>query len=237
MERARVSSKQFYGTGLPGVDASQLGGALVVIEGADGSGRSTQIALLKDWLERRGYAIENVGLRRSNLVSKELEKAKTGTILGARTLSLFYATDFADQLENKILPALRAGFIVLADRYIYTLMARDIVRGLERDWVKSVYGIALVPDLVFYLRVRPQLLVERNFQKNLTLDYWESGMDIGLSHDLFESFFEYQKRMQKEFLQMQELYGFKMINGNRAIRSVARDLQMHIEEFLADYPL
>ena len=232
-----MSTKRYYGKGLPGVDSSQLGGALIVIEGADGSGRSTQIALLKNWLERGGYAIENVGLRRSNLVSKELDRAKRGTILGARTLSLFYATDFADQMENKILPALRAGFIVLADRYIYTLMARDIVRGLDREWVKSIYGIALVPDLVFYLRVRPQLLVERNFQKNLTLDYWESGMDIGLSNDLFESFFDYQELMQNEFLRMQELYDFKMINGNRSVRSVARDLQTHIEEFLAGYSL
>ncbi len=232
-----MSTKRFYGKGLPGVDASRLGGALIVVEGADGSGRSTQIALLKDWLERQGYATENVGLRRSTLVSKELEKAKSGTILGTRTLSLFYATDFADQMENKILPALRAGFIVLADRYIYTLMARDIVRGLERGWVESIYGIALVPNLVFYLRVRPQLLVERNFQKNLTLDYWESGMDLGLSHDLLESFFKYQKSMQNEFLAMQDIYNFKVINGNRAIHSVARDLQVHIEEFLADYQL
>lgn len=232
-----MSTKRFYGKGLPGVDPSQLGGALVVIEGADGSGRSTQIALLKDWLEYRGYATENVGLRRSNLVSKELNQAKRGTILGARTLSLFYVTDFADQLENKILPALRAGFVVLADRYIYTLMVRDIVRGLERAWVESIYGIALVPDLVFYLRVRPQLLVERNFQKSLTLDHWESGMDIGLSDDMFESFFAYQKLMEKEFLHMRQIYGFEVINGNRSIRAVARDLQAHIEEFLAGYHL
>jgi len=230
-----VKPKRFYGKGLPGVDASQLSGALIVVEGSDGSGRSTQIALLKDWLEKRGYATENVGLSRSTLVSSELEKAKSGNILGTRTFSLFYATDFADQLENKILPALRAGFIVLADRYIYTLMARDIVRGLERKWVESTFSIALVPDLVFHLRVRPQVLIERNFQKNLTLDYWESGMDIGLSNDMFESFLKYQRLIQKEYRRMEKTYGFKVINGNRSIQAVARDLQAHIEDFLASY--
>lgn len=216
------------------MDPTQLGGVLIVVEGADGSGRSTQIALLKDWLERRGHATENVGLSRSNLVSRELESAKKGTILGTRTLSLFYATDFADQLENKIIPALRAGFVVIADRYIYTLMARDIVRGLDRSWVESNYSIALVPDMVFYLRVRPQLLVERNFQKNMTLDYWESGMDIGLSNDMFESFFKYQKLMQNEFKRMEQTYGFKVINGHRSIPAVSRDLQSHIEAFLTE---
>ena len=230
-----MSVKRFYGKGLPGADATQLGGLLIVVEGADGSGRSTQIALLRDWLERRGHATETIGLRRSTLVSRELEKAKSGTILGPRTMSLFYATDFVDQLENKILPALRAGFVVLADRYIYTLMARDIVRGLEPSWVESTYGLALVPDLVFYLRVRPQVLIERNFQKNLTLDYWESGMDLGLSHDMFTSFQKYQKQIQNEFLRMKDIHDFKVVNGNRSVTAVARDPQAHIEALLADY--
>ena len=230
-----MKPKRFYGQGLPGVDVSQLGGALIVVEGADGSGRSTQIAVLKDWLERRGHAIENVGLSRSTLVSKELDKAKSGNVMGNRTFNLFYATDLADQLENKILPALRAGFSVLADRYIYTLMARGIVRGLEREWIESIYNIALVPDLVFYLRVRPQVLIERNFQKNLTLDYWETGMDTGLSNDMFESFFKYQRLMQNEFKRMENVYDFKVVNGNRTMQSVSRDLQTHIEEFLQQY--
>lgn len=227
-----MQPKEFYGKGLPGIDLSKLKGILIVIEGADGSGRSTQIGLLRDWLERQGYATENVGLSRSNLVSQQLEEAKRGNILGARTFSLFYATDFADQLENKILPALRAGFVVLADRYIYTMMARDLVRGLEPHWVESIYGIALVPDLVFHLKVRPQLLVERNFQKNQTLDYWESGMDIGFSNDMFESFFKYQRLIQSEFKKMEEKFDFTVINGNRTVRAVARDLQAHIRDFL-----
>ena len=151
MATKKIITKNFYGEGLPGIDVSQLTGKLIVVEGADGSGRSTQIALLKDWLEKAGHGTVDVGLRRSTLVSQELEEAKKGNILGHLTMSLFYATDFADQLENKIIPALRAGFVVLADRYIYTLMARDIVRGADRKWVESLYGIALIPDAVFYL--------------------------------------------------------------------------------------
>src|SRR6185295_15774468 len=132
-------------------ELEKLTGKLVVIEGADGSGRSTQILRLVDWLEASGHATVQVGLKRSTLVSEELEKAQQGNILSRLTLSLFYATDFADQLENIIIPALKAGFIVLADRYIYTLMVRDMVRGMDEAWLKNLYGIALVPDVVFYL--------------------------------------------------------------------------------------
>src|SRR5665647_1083764 len=141
----------FYGEGIPGISPQELTGRLIVIEGADGSGRSTQIELLRDYLENLGHATVNVGLRRSTLVSEELKEAKAGNVLGEITRSLFYATDFADQLENRILPALKAGFFVLADRYIYTLMARDMVRGADLSWLQSVYSIALVPDLVLYL--------------------------------------------------------------------------------------
>lgn len=223
---------RFYGAGLPGVDARSLSGVLVVLEGADGSGRSTQIRLLRDWLEGQGHAVAEVGLRRSTLVAKELSEAKEGHILGRTTMSLFYATDFADQLEHVIVPALRAGNIVLADRYIYTLMARDVVRGVPRGWVEKIYGIAVVPDAVFYLRVSPKLLVERNLEKNGTLDYWESGMDIGLARDMFDSFVKYQGQMQIEFRRLQERYGFEIVNGNRSVRAVAADLRARIEQTL-----
>ncbi|MEP6662123.1 MAG: thymidylate kinase, partial [Verrucomicrobiota bacterium] len=187
-----ISSRRFYGQGLPGVDPKKLAGKLIVVEGADGSGRSTQIAHLVDWLEGEGHATKQVGLSRSTLVSEELDKAKMGNILSRTTLSLFYATDFADQLENSILPALKAGFMVLADRYIYTLMVRDLVRGMDETWLKNIYGIALVPDAVFYLHVSPEELVQRNFSKTHSLDFWESGMDLGLSRDMFDSFLKYQ---------------------------------------------
>jgi dTMP kinase len=227
--KAGAKGKQFYGTPLPGCDPKQLHGRLIVIEGADGSGRSTQIEMLNAWLENLGFATVNVGLKRSNLVAEELDAAQQGNILSHTTRSLFYATDFADQLENQIIPALRAGFIVVADRYIYTLMARDLVRGANRDWVRSLYSIALVPDAVFYLRVSPQQLVERNFKKNATLNYWESGMDIGLSRDMFESFIKYQRLIQAEFRRMQIEYGFEVINGNRTPRAIATELRAKVQ--------
>ncbi|OGG49818.1 MAG: thymidylate kinase [Candidatus Handelsmanbacteria bacterium RIFCSPLOWO2_12_FULL_64_10] len=224
--------KRFYGRGLPGVASKDLSGKLIVLEGADGSGRSTQAELLTAWLERKGYATVNVGLNRSTLVSRELSRAKGGNVLSQRTLSLFYATDFADQLENRIVPALKAGFVVLADRYIYTLIARDVAREGDRAWLESLYGIAIVPDIVFYLRVSPRQLVERNFQKHATLDYWESGMDLGLSRDMFQSFLKYQGLIQAEFERMQKAYGFDILNGNRSIRAIAKDLQARVEPIL-----
>ena len=198
---------RFYGEGIPGIDPAELAGKLIVIEGADGSGRST-------------------------LVSEELLAAKQGNVLGEITRSLFYATDFADQLENRIIPALRAGFIVLADRFIYTLMARDIVRGADREWVRSLYGIALIPDLVVYLKVSPAQLVERNLRKNSTLDYWESGMDLGLTSDSFDSFIRYQRLIQKEFMVLQQQYGFITVNGNFSMRAVAREISAKVTELL-----
>ena len=152
----RVKPRRFYGQGVPGMDLSKLGGKLIVIEGADGSGRSSQIARLVQWLEGCGHATVQVGLKRSTLVSEELDHAQQGNILSRTTLSLFYATDFANQLENIILPGLKAGMMVLANRYIYTLMVRDLVRGMDMAWLKNLYGIALVPDVVFYLNVLPE---------------------------------------------------------------------------------
>ena len=226
------SPKRFYGHGIPGVDPERLSGKLVVIEGADGSGRSTQIARMVQWLEGCGHATVQVGLKRSTLVSEELEQAKQGNILSHLTMSLFYATDFADQLENIILPALKAGFIVLADRYIYTLMVRDLVRGLDEAWLKNVYGIAVVPDAVFYLNVPPESLVQRNFQKIQALDYWESGMDIGLSRDMFDSFLKYQALVETEFRRLQATYGFTIVNGERSVEEISAELQERVEKLL-----
>jgi dTMP kinase len=226
------TQRRFYGHGVPNVELQRLAGRLIVVEGADGSGRSTQIAMLMRWLEGAGHATVQVGLKRSTLVSEELDQAKKGNILSHTTLSLFYATDFADQLENSILPALKAGFIVLADRYIYTLMARDLVRGMDAQWLKNLYGVALVPDVVFYLKVSPEILVQRNFAKDFGLDYWESGMDIGLSRDRFDSFLNYQALMAQQFERLQSTYGFSIIEGDRSPDEVGAELQQKIEEVL-----
>jgi dTMP kinase len=227
------SNRRFYGHGIPRVDLEQLAGKLIVVEGADGSGRSTQIAMLVEWLEAGGHATVQVGLKRSTLVSEELDRAQEGNILSRTTLSLFYATDFADQIENIILPALKAGFIVLADRYIYTLMARDMVRGMDEAWLKNVYGIALEPDAVFYLNVPPEELVQRNFAKNMALDYWESGMDIGLSRDMFDSFMQYQRAVEKTFRHLQTTYGFTILDGMRSPDAIHMELRKKTSAVLA----
>lgn len=224
-----TSPKKWYGHGIPGVDLQKLTGKLIVVEGADGSGRSTQIVKLVEWLEQGGHATVQVGLKRSTLVSEELEQAQQGNILSRITLSLFYATDFADQVENVILPALKAGFMVLADRYIYTLMARDMVRGMDEGWLKNLYGIALVPDAVFYLQTTPEVLVQRNLSKTQTLDYWESGMDLGLSRDLFDSFLRYQSLMSEQFQKLQRTYGFRIVDGNQSVEGVHDELRSDIE--------
>ena len=216
----------------PGIKAEELKGKLIVIEGPDGSGRSTQIRILQDWLERNGHATGQVGLRRSSLVATELERAKQGNILTRTTQSLFYATDFYDQLENQIIPWLRAGMVVLADRYVYTLMVRDIVRGADPSWVESLYSGALVPDIIFYLKVTAQELLERTFTKSPGLDYWESGMDVALSRDMFNSFMKFQRLIRKEFISMEKKYGFVTINGNKSARGVSREIEYHLEKIL-----
>jgi dTMP kinase len=224
--------RRFYGHGIPGVNLDKLCGKLIAVEGADGSGRSSQIARLVEWLEGMGHATAQVGLKRSTLVSEELDQAKRGNILSRTTLSLFYATDFADQLENIILPALKAGLIVIADRYIYTLMVRDLVRGMDEAWLKNLYGMALVPDAVFYLQVSPEQLVQRNFAKDFALDFWESGMDLGLSRDMFDSFLKYQTLVQEQFRRIQRTYGFTIVDGDRSVDAIGADLRKKISSIL-----
>jgi dTMP kinase len=225
-------SHGFYGHGIPRVSADDLGGKLIVVEGSDGSGRSTQIAELVNWLETSGRPTVQVGLKRSTLVSEELDQAQEGNVLSRTTLSLFYATDFADQLENIMIPAMKAGFIVMADRYIYTLMARDMVRGTDEKWLKNLYGIAPVPDAVFYLSVEPEELVQRNLAKSARLDYWESGMDIGLSRDIFDSFLKYQTQLGEAFRQLQKTYKFDIIDANRSVNAVNKELRKKISAVL-----
>jgi dTMP kinase len=229
--RGRRRTLQFYGYGIPYLNDTNTKGRLIVIEGPDASGRSTQIGLITTKLEAAGHAVLNTGLRRSELISQGIIEAKKN-FAGRRTLSLFYAADFADQLENKIIPALSAGYIVLADRYIYTLIAREAVRGISRRWSHSLFSFALVPDLVFYLDVEPEELVHRVFQKNAYLDYYESGADIGFSDDMFESFIRYQSMIAKEFRRMQKRYNLEIIDGNRSIQEINADLQQRIDIFL-----
>jgi dTMP kinase len=223
---------EFYGEGLPEVDLSELKGRLIVIEGPDGIGRSTQVAMLKPWLESNGHAVLDTGMTRSALAGKGIKQAKAGITLGPISLTLFYATDFADRLENQMIPALRAGFIVLTDRYIFSLIARAIVRGLDAQWVKSFYGLALKPDAVFYLRAGVSDLIPRVLASPAGFDYWESGMDLHLGDDLFDSFIEYQTRMLAVFDSMAAEYGFELIDATEYPEMIYRNLQHRIGRLL-----
>ncbi len=215
----------FFGEGLPEINLEELKGKLIVLEGTDGVGRSTHIGLLKQWLENHGHAVLDTGMTRSALAGKRLKQAKEGHTLGGITMSLFYATDFADRLENEIIPALRAGFVVLTDRYIYSLMARAIVRGADPDWLREVYGFALKPDAIFYLRLNTDDLVTRVLQSAGSFDYWESGMDLHLGEDMYDSFVRYQRWLLSEFDKMVEIYGFEIVDASGPVEEVFPDLR------------
>lgn len=172
------------------------------------------------------------GLTRSELVSQELDQAKLGNVLSPRTMSLFYASDFYDQLENVIVPSMRAGSVVLADRYIFTLMARDRVRGADADWLESLYSMAIVPDAVFYFNVSEETLSERTLTSYQSLDYWESGMDLGLDRDWYTSFRKYQKLLRSEFDALGDRYSFQEIDANDSLEAVQLRLRNAIGEVL-----
>src|ERR1700734_3391070 len=211
---------RFYGTPLPGVKPEELSGTLVVVEGTDGSGRSTQISLLTEWLESQGFAVETMGLRRSSLVGENIDGLLAENSVTRMTLSLMYSTDFFDQLERRILPALRSGLIVLADRYIFTLIARSAVRGIGRDYLHGIYETALCPDLTFWLNVRPEVAFDREFKKSQTISYWESGRDMSLSNDLFQSFIRYQSMIKREFEYLSKRHGFLDLAGEASVSKV-----------------
>lgn len=219
---------QFYNEPLTGVDISDLQGKLIVIEGPDAVGRSTQIALLRHWLEQEGHAVLDSGMARSALAGKGIQMAKEGNTLQPITMTLFYTTDFADRLENEIIPALRAGFVVLIDRYIYSIMARAIARGEDRRWIEQVAGFALVPHAVYYLRAEVEHLVSRVVLGRGKFDYWESGMDLRFGSDMYESFVRYQGRLIKALDSMVEPHNFTIIDASQPIEKIFRSLQRHI---------
>jgi dTMP kinase len=223
--------KTWYGHGMPYVTQKRLPGHLIAIEGTDGVGRSTQIELLRPWLELEGYAVSNTGWTRSPLLHETIEEAKAGHQLTVTTFSLLYAADFADRLEHEILPALQAGFIVIADRYMYTAFARNTVMGAEPAWTRDLFGMALVPDLVLYLDIDVGALVPRVVQGK-GMDYWESGMHLALGTDLFDSFLRYQRRLISEYRRLAQEFGFATIDARRTIDEVQNSLREHILDYL-----
>lgn len=219
-----MRKKPFYGSGIPYISTEGFKGKLIVIEGADCSGRSTHITLLREWIEINGNAVLDTGLKKSMLVGDVINQAKQGNTLGKTTLSLLYCTDFADQLENKIIPALNSGAVVLCDRYIFTLMARDIIRGASKDWLIKLFGFALIPDAIFYFKVDPDTLLHRTFAKYGHLDFWESGMDINISTDMFESYKKYHTMLEHEFNKMAKEYNFIVVDGKSNVQTLQNSL-------------
>ena len=222
---------QYYGAGLPYKNILDLPGKLIVLEGTDGVGRSTQIELLRTWLEKSGFAVSDTGLRRSPLTQPGLDEAKRGTNLAPLTISLFYATDFADRLENQIIPALKAGFYVLSDRYFYSIVARDVVRGIDPQWARDIYGFALIPDIIFYLKADIDTLVTR-IVHGRGFNYWEAGMDILDQDNLYDSFCQYQACMINQFDQMADEYDFHIIDANRSINDINDDIKKNLQPIL-----
>lgn len=222
----------FYGEALVGFDPSEITGNLIVIEGMDGSGRSTQIALLQEWLESEGFAVQTSGLRRSNLVGRDIDELLAKNAVTRLTLALMYATDFFDQVEHRVLPALRSGTVVLADRFIFTLVARGVVRGINRDYLNGLYAMALRPHLTFWLNVRPETAFAREFKKAQAISYWEAGRDMSLSHDLYWSFIRYQTMIKKEFELMAKRHSFIELDGEASVSAVNKQLRQRIGEEL-----
>jgi len=223
---------RYYGAGFPYRPLSEVPGKLIVLEGSDAVGRSTQVQLLRHWLEDEGYAVSDTGLRRGALCGPGLETARQGHTLGPRTNSIFYATDFSDRLENQIIPALKAGFIVLSDRYFYSIIARDVVRGADPTWSRNVYGFALVPDLILYLRADVPTLVSR-IVHGRGFNYWEAGMDVRFADNIYDSFCVYQSKLIEQFDRMAEEFNFVTVDATRPVQQVNEDLRRHIREYFA----
>ena len=224
----------FYAEPLPEVDISELQGKLIVIEGPDAVGRTTQVARLRSWLEQQGHAVIDTGMACSALAGKGIQQAKDGNTFGPITMTLFYATDFADRLENEIIPALRAGFVVITDRYIFSLMARASARGEDARWIEQVAGFALAPHVVYYMRAEVQDLVSRVVVGRGAFDYWESGMDVALGKDMYSSFVRYQSRLIRALDRMAKKYDFEIVDASRSPDKIFRDLQKSIKRLFSD---
>ena len=206
-------------------------GLLVVIEGTDGSGKTTQLELLKKYLQDQSYGVMVSEWKTSRLIANVIDDAKERNLLNATTYSLLYAADFADRLENQIIPALKSGFVVLLDRYYYTALARDVVRGQDIEWVKNLYSYAPEPDLVFYLDMPVDVLLKRIIGTT-GLDFYESGRDVGFSTDFYKSFGIYQNKCLEQYNKMKKEYGFITIDGTKSKNSIHRIMSKEVQQLL-----
>ena len=227
-----MSELQFFGKGLPYVEKADYPGVLITLEGTDGVGRSTQLTKLREWLEVQGYGVIETGWTRSPLIGRTITQAKQGRVLNRFTYSLLYAADFADRLEKEILPALRSGFVVLADRYVFTALARDVVRGVDREWVRDLFGFAPIPHLVLYLKIDVATLIRRVIPRGV-VDYFESGMDLALGDDPYDCFKQYQTLLIREYNKLAVEFGFQIVNAAMKPEKIEAKLRDIVTTFFA----
>jgi dTMP kinase len=210
-------------------------GRLIAVEGIDGSGKSTQLKLLERWLRARGYPVHFTEWNSSRLVRNSMRRGKRRNLLTPSTFSLLHAVDFADRFIYQILPPLRAGMIVLADRYVYTAFARDVARGVHPDWVRGVYRFAPRPDLTFFFRIPIDVSLERLLAGRAKLKYYEAGMDLGLSTDLVESFRLFQGRVLEIYDQLSDEFGLRVIDARHDIAGQQKIVRRMTGEVLREY--
>jgi len=227
-----TTTLEFFGEGLPYIETSDSTGVLITVEGTDGVGRTTQLGMLREWLELRGHGVVETGWTRSELVGRAITQAKEIRALNKLTYTLLYAADFADRLEKEIIPALRSGFVVLADRYVFTAFARALVRGAKAEWVRDLYGFAPKPHLVLYLKADVPTVIRRTIPTG-TIDPFEAGMDIGLGDDLYDSFKQYQTMLIAEYDRLAQEFGFHTVDARLEMETIQERLQRIVSDFFA----
>jgi len=211
-------------------------GRLLVFEGLDGSGKSTNARLLGKWLYARGYRVFFTEWNSSELVSDTIRRGKKRNLLTPTTFSLLHATDFADRFERHILPPLQAGYIVVCDRYIYTAFARDVARGCDPEWVRNLYSFAVRPDKAFYFRVPVETALARKEASRQKISYYEAGMDLGLAESTTESYLLFQGMLKREYDRLSEPEGFDVVNAEQPIEELTNEVRKGIRPLLQGFP-
>ncbi|HYB78430.1 MAG TPA: dTMP kinase [Thermoplasmata archaeon] len=211
-------------------------GRLFVFEGLDGSGKSTQAALLGKWLQSNGYRVFFTEWNSSELVASTIRRGKKKGLLTPTTFSLLHAVDFADRFERKILPPLRAGYLVVCDRYSYTAFVRDAARGCDPAWVRMIYSFAPRPDRIFYFRVPVGVTLKRKLASRQKMNYYEAGMDLGLSDDLVESYQRFQGRLKREYDRLATIDDFRVVDAQRPVEVIQAELRADLKPLLAKFP-
>ena len=211
-------------------------GRLIVFEGLDGSGKSTQARLMVKWLASQGYRVFSTEWNSSDMVSEVIRRGKKKNLLTPTTFSLLHAVDFADRFERQIAPPLRAGYIVVCDRYAYTAFVRDAARGCDPDWVRSLYSFAPAPDKVLYFRVPVSTSLHRKILSRQKISYYEAGMDLGLADDVTDSYERFQTRLKREYDRLAPLDAFVTIQADRPVEEVLQQVRHEIRPLLVGFP-